>query len=95
MARRPKLAAAVERDEAKQKPAPSRRRGRGAAPKQAAEEPKRKLVGAYFPPEVKRSLRMVQAQRGGQLQDIIGEALNLLFAKYNVPESAPVKEPRE
>jgi hypothetical protein len=48
-------------------------------------------VSAYFPPEVKASLRLVQAKRGGKVQDLLGEALNLLFAKYNVPETAPVE----
>jgi hypothetical protein len=47
-------------------------------------------VSAYFPPEVKASLRLVQAKRGGKVQDLLAEALNLLFAKYNVPETAPV-----
>ncbi len=46
-------------------------------------------ISAYFPPEVKSSLRLVQAKRGGKIQDLLGEALNLLFSKYNVPESAP------
>lgn len=46
-------------------------------------------VSAYFPPEVKASLRLVQAKRGGKVQDLLAEALNLLFAKYNVPETAP------
>jgi hypothetical protein len=46
-------------------------------------------VTGYFPPEVKASLRLVQARRGGTIQDILAEALNDLFAKYGVPESAP------
>ena len=46
-------------------------------------------VTGYFPPEVKASLRLVQARRGGTIQDILAEALNDLFAKYRVPESAP------
>lgn len=48
-------------------------------------------VSAYFPPEVKASLRLVQAKRGGKVQDLLAEALNLLFAKYNVPETAPIE----
>ncbi len=46
-------------------------------------------VTGYFPPEVKASLRLVQARRGGTLQDILAEALNDLFVKYGVPETAP------
>jgi hypothetical protein len=45
-------------------------------------------VTGYFPVEVKASLRLVQARRGGTIQDILAEALNDLFAKYGVPESA-------
>ena len=59
---------------------------------QAAQQPSRvgKVnVTGYFPPEVKTSLRLVQARRPGTLQDILAEALNDLFAKYNVPQTAP------
>ena len=46
-------------------------------------------VGAWLPPEFKTSLRMVQiktakdGERG--FQDLVAEALNDLFAKYDVP----------
>ena len=46
-------------------------------------------VSAYFPPEVKSSLRLIQAKRGGKIQDLLAEALNMLFTKYGVPEAAP------
>jgi hypothetical protein len=52
-------------------------------------------VSAYFPSEVKASLRLVQAKRGGKVQDLLAEALNLLFAKYNVPETAPHEAHRD
>ena len=32
---------------------------------------------------------LVQARRGGTLQNILAEALNDLFVKYGVPETAP------
>jgi hypothetical protein len=51
-------------------------------------------VTGYFPPEVKASLRLVQARRGGTIQGILAEALNDLFAKYGVPETAPLDEER-
>ena len=51
-------------------------------------------ISAYFPPEVKSSLRLVQAQNGRKIQDLLAEALNLLFAKYGVPESAPIADSR-
>jgi hypothetical protein len=62
----------------------------GAATPAASREGKIN-VSAYFPPEVKASLRLVQAKRGGKVQDLLAEALNLLFAKYNVPETAPLE----
>ena len=49
-------------------------------------------VSAYFPPEVKSSLRLVQAKRGGKIQDLLAEALNMLFTKYGVPEAAPTDQ---
>lgn len=35
---------------------------------------------------VKRSLRLVQARRPGNIQELMEEALNDLFAKYDVPQ---------
>jgi hypothetical protein len=49
-------------------------------------------ISAYFPPEVKSSIRLVQAKRGGKVQDLLAEALNLLFQKYKVPEAAPTQQ---
>lgn len=49
-------------------------------------------ISAYFPPEVKSSLRLVQAKRGGNVTELLAEALNMLFAKYGVPESAPTEK---
>lgn len=46
-------------------------------------------VTGYFDPEVKSSLRLVQAKSGKTIQDILAEALNDVFAKYKVPETAP------
>lgn len=47
-------------------------------------------VSAWLNEDVQYSLRMVQAKGGGKIQDVIVEALNDIFAKYNVPESASV-----
>ncbi|MGP0566710.1 MULTISPECIES: ribbon-helix-helix domain-containing protein [unclassified Nitrospina] len=46
-------------------------------------------VTGYFDPEVKSSLRLIQAKTGKTIQDILAEALNDVFAKYKVPETAP------
>lgn len=48
-------------------------------------------VGAWLPPEYKTSLRMIQIKTGGRggaergFQELMAEALNDLFAKYDVP----------
>ena len=50
-------------------------------------------VTGYFDPTVKQSLRLVQAKHPGKtVQDLLAEALNDLFAKYNVPQSAGVRK---
>lgn len=47
-------------------------------------------VTGYFDPAVKQSIRMIQAKYPHRLteQDLLAEALNDLFAKYNVPQTA-------
>jgi len=46
-------------------------------------------VTGYFPPAVKSSFRMIQtAHPEKTIQDLLAEALNDLFAKYNVPQTA-------
>lgn len=42
-------------------------------------------IGAYLPPDFKRSLRLVQAQTGEDVQSLIAKALNDLFRAHNVP----------
>ncbi|HXL66010.1 MAG TPA: ribbon-helix-helix domain-containing protein [Xanthobacteraceae bacterium] len=42
-------------------------------------------IGAYLHPDFKRSLRMVQAQTGMDIQALIALALNDLFRGHNVP----------
>jgi hypothetical protein len=44
-------------------------------------------ISAYFPAEVKASLRMVQAKTGHNVKDCLAEALRDLFRKHNVPVS--------
>lgn len=94
---RPSIQAAVERKrQQSEKPAPRPEALAAQAPESSAavvaSREGKINVSAYFPPEVKASLRLVQAKRGGKVQDLLAEALNLLFAKYNVPETAPVNE---
>lgn len=44
-------------------------------------------VSAWMHPDFKVGLRLVQARKGAkaELQDLLAEALNDLFTKYNVP----------
>ena len=42
-------------------------------------------VTAYLSPDYKRNMRLIQAKTGRSLQTLIAEALNDLFAKYDVP----------
>lgn len=47
-----------------------------------------KLVGAHVPEAVHRQLRVLAAQEGSAMQDLIREALNGLFAKHKLPPIA-------
>ena len=51
-------------------------------------------ISAYFPAEVKASLRMVQAKTGYNLKDCLAEALHDLFRKHNAPVSVEFRKPR-
>ena len=42
-------------------------------------------ISAYFPAEMKASLRMVQAKTGNNVKECLAEALCDLFKKHNVP----------
>jgi hypothetical protein len=43
----------------------------------------------YFPPAVKKLLRMIAAEEETTIQELMAEALNDLFAKRGKPEIAP------
>jgi antitoxin-like ribbon-helix-helix protein len=50
-------------------------------------------VTGYFPPAVKSSFRMIQtAHPEKTIQDLLAEAINDLFAKYNVPQTAQLEK---
>ena len=51
-------------------------------------------IAAWMDPAYKASLRLIQARRSGSIQDLLEEALNDLFAKYDVPQIAPSREDR-
>jgi hypothetical protein len=48
-------------------------------------------VTGYFPPAVKKQLRIMAAEGDTTIQRLLAEALNDLFAKYGKPEIAPVE----
>lgn len=53
------------------------------------------LIGAHLPRAVRRSLAQLQADPrndGKKINDLLAEALNDLFAKYNVPQTAVLRE---
>lgn len=43
-------------------------------------------LAAWLHPDFKSSLRLIQAKRSASIQDLMAEALNDLFAKYDVPQ---------
>jgi predicted lipid-binding transport protein (Tim44 family) len=51
-------------------------------------------ISAYFPADVKASLRMVQAKTGYNVKSCLAEALRDLFRKHNVPVSVELGEGR-
>jgi hypothetical protein len=49
------------------------------------------MIGSHFPRSVRRSFAQLQADPrndGKKMHDLLAEALNDLFAKYNVPQTA-------
>jgi hypothetical protein len=46
------------------------------------------LIGAHFPPQVRRALLLIQAEQGNEgknLKTLLGEAINLLADQYGKP----------
>ena len=90
MTKRPSIQAKLQQSQPAADPLATKRHSSPAtAPSMAQSRVGKVNVSAYFPPEVKSSLRLIQAKRGGKMQDLLAEALNMLFAKYGVPEAAP------
>lgn len=49
-------------------------------------------VTGYYPPAVKKQLRVLAAEHETTIQALLGQALNDLFAKYGKPEIVPVEQ---
>ena len=61
---------------------PAQTNGRPAAAKGTV------LIGAHFPPQVRRTLLLIQAEQGNEgknLKVLLGEAINLLADQYGKP----------
>ena len=94
MAKRPSIQAKLQKSQpaADSPQAPQVQPAPAGAPSMTQSRVGKVNVSAYFPPEVKSSLRLVQAKRGGKIQDLLAEALNMLFTKYGVPEAASTSQ---
>ena len=44
------------------------------------------LIGAHYPRQVRKALKLVEAETGRMLKPLLGEAINHLCAKYGVPQ---------
>ena len=64
-----------------------------AAPRPAAQPSRKgtKPITVHHPEEVRRQLKTIAAEQGRNVDDVVAEAFNLLFAKYRRPEIAPRK----
>ena len=74
-----KSRALKSRAPAPEPPAPAR----SASP--AGGSAKRRHVGGYFSPAVAKQLRLLACEEETTLQELLGEALTLLFAKRGLP----------
>lgn len=59
----------------------------GVAPRQPSRVGKVPVQG-YFAPEVRKQLKAIAVDQDKTAQQLVGEALNLLFAQYGRPEIA-------
>jgi hypothetical protein len=50
-----------------------------------------KAITVHFPEDVRRQLKSLAAEEGRSMEDMVAEALNLLFARHRKPELAPRK----
>jgi antitoxin-like ribbon-helix-helix protein len=74
------------------------RRERPTPHKQAPTREGRVMVSGWLPLAARGSFRLIQAKHPDKkMQDLVTEAMNDLFAKYNVPQTAhaPTNVPEE
>jgi hypothetical protein len=54
-----------------------------------------KLIGGHFAEEVSVALKVIAAENRTTVQDLMAEAINGIFAKYNKPQIATLKAQRD
>lgn len=81
------LAAAPAAEPVSPTPAPEPHRMTEAAVRRGT-----KAITVHFPEDVRRQLKSMAAEEGRSMEDMVAEALNLLFARYRKPELAPRKD---
>ncbi len=47
------------------------------------------MIAGHFPPEVRKQLHQIALDQDTTAQRLLGEALNMLFARHGKPEIAP------
>ena len=63
----------------------------GPADRAPASQPGRagtKAITGHFAPEVRAQLKVLSAEQGRTMEDMMAEAFNMLFASYGKPEIA-------
>lgn len=73
-----------------ERPAPDERDSLGnrIAPPQVEKRKKLKAITQWVEPEVAQQIKLIAVEQGKQQQEIINEALNMVFARYHKGEIA-------
>ena len=88
MSKRSTLSAALATAAGKPNPAPEpvAQPTHGKPVAVAPAKPATVLIAAHFAPEVRRVLKLLEADTGKNLKELLGEAINDLAAKHGKPE---------
>ena len=70
--------------------APQMRRDSAPQSRQAQTRAGTRAVGGHFKPEVAHTLRVLAAEQDREHQELLAEALNMLFERYGKPTRAEV-----
>ncbi len=50
------------------------------------------MIGAHYPSEVRRALKLLEAETGRRLKPLLAEAINDLCAKYGKPQPCTIED---